>query len=503
MSPIRHKNVEETQSDRPGGTDVNREVELKFDVEPGSAERMGALRALAGLEGRSVQLESRYFDTPSADLRKAGMTLRVRQSPGRQVQTLKTRGGSMVGLYDRGEQECDLPGPDLDLGAFDPSLVAELERIMDGRPLRPVAATRFTRTLWVVARRDALIEVSLDQGEVENEVGRADLIELEMELVRGKPRDLFVLASEIASEMPLRLGVLSKSERALRLLDDPGQAAKARPAPIARGASEGTAFRRIAHECLRHYRLNEMMLLTGATGAPLHQARVALRRLRSALSLFRPTVSGKAWRQLREELGWLMGVMGTARDLDVLGGLDEEADLRTETDQAYARLRQALDSPRTRELFLRLAFLLEAGSWRFGKRAERNVAALAVAQLERQWRRVDRDSGTIATLAPHPRHRFRLQVKKLRYWAEFLIGLHPEGDPARRQQDFIAAICRLQEILGAMNDATLPNRRSGVTPDAGTGAARAAANAAERAMEEAGKAAGYWRAAIGARRARR
>ncbi len=97
-----------------------------------------------------------------------------------------------------------------------------------------------------------------------------------------------------------------------------GGSAKAEPIALAAPLTETDAFRAVAHACLRHYRLNEIVLLADRDGDALHQARIALRRLRSAFSLFRPTVRGKDYHGLRDELGWLAGQFGEARNLDVL-----------------------------------------------------------------------------------------------------------------------------------------------------------------------------------------
>src|SRR5688572_27892296 len=77
-------------------------------------------------------------------------------------------------------------------------------------------------------------------------------------------------------------------------------------------------FAAIAQSCLRHFRLNEPLIIKHREPDALHQARVAMRRLRSALSLFRPAVFDADFPGLREELRWFTGQLGHARNLDVL-----------------------------------------------------------------------------------------------------------------------------------------------------------------------------------------
>src|SRR6266567_1687103 len=52
----------------------------------------------------------------------------------------------------------------------------------------------------------------------------------------------------------------------------------------------------------------------------VHQMRVAVRRLRSTLQSFTGIIRGQDTRQLRDELKWLGGVLGAARDAEVLSG---------------------------------------------------------------------------------------------------------------------------------------------------------------------------------------
>ncbi|MEA3045859.1 MAG: triphosphatase, partial [Sphingomonadales bacterium] len=79
------------------------EVELKFDVEPASVARLRAAPVLAAAEARSEDSESLYFDTADGALRGAGVSLRVRRSGGRIVQTAKRKKSNAAGLFVREE----------------------------------------------------------------------------------------------------------------------------------------------------------------------------------------------------------------------------------------------------------------------------------------------------------------------------------------------------------------------------------------------------------------
>ena len=76
----------------------------------------------------------------------------------------------------------------------------------------------------------------------------------------------------------------------------------------------------IANACIQHYRLNEPLVIATRDAAALHQTRVAMRRLRSAFTLFRPALHGAEYQRLRNELRWFTAQLGDARNLDVYLG---------------------------------------------------------------------------------------------------------------------------------------------------------------------------------------
>src|SRR5436305_4055563 len=150
-------------------TAADQEVELKFVCAP---DALGAVLAAApaGNE-REAELISVYFDTPDQALRKAGVSLRVRESEGRRVQTLK-RGEGMA----REEFETPIEGlaPDRALGP--------LSRLVpDGAPLTPAFNVRVIRRQRTFRYAGARIELALDQGEVVGGDARTPICEVELE----------------------------------------------------------------------------------------------------------------------------------------------------------------------------------------------------------------------------------------------------------------------------------------------------------------------------------
>ncbi len=474
---------------------MSHEVELKFDLAPGDVEQLRGCPALAAEPQRIVHYETRYFDTGDDALRRAGFSLRIRRADGRYTQTVKRKRASKAGLFVRQEWDRPVAGFALDRGVLKSTPLKRLLGAVKPKALASRVRTRFRRSAWLVERRGSRVEVVLDEGVVVSGKAEAPLCEIELELIEGKPRVLFELAAEIGAAVPLRLGVFSKQERGLALAEGRlGRAARAEPIALAAPLTEADAFRAVAHACLHHYRLNEIVLLGKPDGEALHQARIALRRLRSALSLFRPTVRGKDLHMLRDELGWLAGQFGDARNLDVLlagdPGLGGDASLLKARGKAYDRVGAALRAERTLRLLLRLAWWIESGPWRYRDRACGDASGLASRQLERQWRKVRREASLMGKADADERHKLRLAVKKLRYSAEFFAGLYGRRAKAAGRDRFIAALKELQDRLGDLNDAEAAEamtRRPRRPALAEEGMA-----AAEDALHRATVTAGYW-----------
>jgi CHAD domain-containing protein len=80
------------------------------------------------------------------------------------------------------------------------------------------------------------------------------------------------------------------------------------------------------------------------------------------------------------------------------------------------------------------------------------IERFGAEQLARRWRKVRKKGKALAELDARARHKLRIQVKKLRYAAEFFGGLFRGKRAAKRRKKFIAALEHLQDGLGDLND---------------------------------------------------
>lgn len=445
------------------GVPQQREIELKFDLDSHAAEALKVHDLLRDQPADVKHTESVYYDTRKGKLWNADVTLRVRRSGDAFIQTIKADAGVAAGLFDRAEWEHPIACLQPDLALIAGTAAEPLLRKHSTRAsLRPVFSTAVERQRWNVQQDGADIELILDCGEVVAGKRRQPIVELELELKRGAEPVLFALAKRLGQSVPLRLGVLTKSERGQRLLQDKTQAVvKAEPVALGGTMGAGEAFEAIAYACIRHFRLNEPHMLAARDGDALHQSRVALRRLRSAFSIFRPLVAGADSDAIRADLAWVSGVLGKARDLDVfvqkrLDGADQllVTKVHAERERAYDEVLEGLDSARFRDIMITLVAWIATGRWREknAQAADEPVATFAASALDRFWRKVKKGGRGLGAIDDEARHDVRIAGKKLRYAAEFFAELHKSRKQAKRRAAFLDPLESLQSDLGDLND---------------------------------------------------
>lgn len=433
---------------------MNNEIELKLDVEPEDLALVRRDPLLAHSDSHSDHQLTVYYDTPETKLRKHGFSLRVRKIGERFIQTVKPLTES-VGLVVREELECEVPSIEPDLSSSSFHQIRALFSNHEESELKEVVRSEVNRTTWQVDRRNGSFQVDLDHGTITAGKRNAEFAELELELGEGAPASLVVAARRLSDHLPVRLGVLTKAERGFLIADRSlGKIRKAEPVRVRPDMSVGEAFELIVHACLKHYRLNEPLVIGKRKAGALHQARVAMRRLRSALTLFRPAVEDVEFQHLRHELRWFTGQLGDGRNLDVFleRDLDEKhrEGLTHKRERAYDRLADAMNSPKFRRLLIDLVGWTAIGAWRSGKLASRPVGSFASHRLDRLWKSIVVAGRDLASINESARHGLRIQVKKLRYAVEFLRGLYPEAHAAEMR--FAALLEELQESLGKLND---------------------------------------------------
>ncbi|MEM6972511.1 MAG: CHAD domain-containing protein [Pseudomonadota bacterium] len=461
------------------------EIEFKLLVEeamlPALKRRIGA-RA----EGRGVirKLRSIYLDTVDQRLAAGGVALRLRLQGRRWSQTVKRARRHTAGLSEADEVTTEAPGGRVALGLLPQAVRDEIIALKGDLPLAPQFETDMSRTLWTVPLQQGRAEVALDKGMIRAEGREEPLIELEMELLEGSPAHLFDLARAVVTTGPVRLSATNKATRGRRVAD--GLPAVLAPGPrnavpiiLAKGASVDDATAAILAECVGQVMTNVTALRASSAPEGAHQLRVGLRRLRSALMMLMPAITGEGGADLSAlayEARWLAGEVGGLRDLQVAEmelvapaavSYSEEpgfarlgAALRDRAGETYATLLATLDGPRATAFLLDLAALVALRGWTAGegrrdkaqaKRLARPFSKLARKAVIKAERRVMKRAVGIETLDHEARHDLRKAMKTLRYTVEFAAPNWPDG----HVRGYVKSVKKVQNLFGTLNDAAM------------------------------------------------
>lgn len=240
---------------------------------------------------------------------------------------------------------------------------------------------------------------------------------------------------------------------------------KAPPLKLTRALSTGEALKIIVGNCLTQLQGNHEGFLRSPQPEYLHQMRVALRRLRSALGLFGSIIPRPGHSAITDELKWLNKQLTQARDWDVfimdmltpvLAHHPHESALVTLARSARklqtgqrAQARKAVRSQRYAKLVQTLSKWTNSGS-----ESSEPLVVLAKSALDKRHKRVRRRGKCFAKLNAAQRHRLRIAAKKLRYPAEFFAALYPR----QTARDYLKALRSLQSVLGVLNDAATAQR---------------------------------------------
>ena len=506
------------------------EIELKLRLPHAaiaSLLRHPALVACIRGRPRRRRLASTYFDTADLRLAAAGIGLRLRRDGRKWIQTVKGPPDARSGaaLAARPEYEWPLGGARA-MPAIDTTRLATTpwrRKLLKAarHHLAPMFATDVRRTELTLALADDTTAIlAIDVGEIRatGASRRIGVCEIEIELVSGRIDPLFTLARDLTADLPLALEPASKAARGVELV----AATKPRPQraenpDFADDATAGDALASILRGCVRQIEQNAAGLVVDDDPEWVHQMRIGTRRLRACLGLMRDIAPSDACAELTDDTRWLAHVLGRTRDLDVLaketlpaviagargsGDAAITAALRRlavsvgrRRNLARAEARSAVSSPRFVRLVLAAGAL--AATPRFGAVPDSTAATafdlsarkFARPVLARRQRKLLQEGSHLPQAPPEQCHAARIAAKKLRYASEFFAAPFPR----KRARTYRAVLTRLQDTLGAQNDAFVALRLAREIAGADSVAAATLLGfAAAQAMRASGELATAW-----------
>ena len=476
---------------RDRGPAGHREVEAKFRVHPPFhlPELTGAATGVDALAGPVVnELRAVYWDTSDLRLAREGITLRFRSGEGTGDGwhlKLPMQEAAVPDASTGVREELHDPAPD---GAV-PTALADLVAVhVRGAVLGPVATLETTRSSYKLLGADGTPRAELTDDLVSvfnagHVAGRFREIEVE-----ACDEDMAVLQSVGAA---LRAAGAVGGQFVPKVIRALGPQATADPdppppGPVSLSGPGRLAVQAILRRYVRAFMVQDPRVRRDQEDS-VHQMRVAARRLRSALKTFGPLVDDVWAKSLRDELKWIAGVLGGARDGEVLlaritKDLDRlppevvlgpirakiEGELGGNLVAAQAHAVETLRSER----YLALVDRLVDAAW------EPMTTSLAEAPardtlhdcVQSAWRRLARDAARLGRAgATHADwHQARIAAKQVRYAAEAVAPFY-----GKASKTFAGKAEQIQELLGDHQDAVLATdtlRRLAVAPRVGSGA---------------------------------
>jgi triphosphatase len=470
---------------------MHKELELRIALSRGDVQRLRSALPLDDL-GRlpaNSKLTTVYFDTRQHDLHARGLSLRLRRSNGRWLQTAKA---DARGASPSTHCECSVTGGRPDLAKIgDDRIKRAIRDAAKGDTLHPVfeAVIQPAKRPGTAAAGKGEAPRGDDAAEG-NSWGGAELA------VRAERAEGLLLAAEtLLAGREIRL-----PNRTLSALDK-WQAStapeKAQPARITRHDTCAEAFTSILASAMRQILVNRRAVLSNDDPEGAHQLRIGLTRLRSALRSLRPLVHRGSLRAFEQAAREVAQCVGTLRDADVLisaieAPVEAVASDKTGFDalhHALVRHQQAKRDEVRRALRghawakLQLYLALWPRTLQDGCGRDRPIARHARTMLRRAWRKPAKLGRQLDRLDAEHRHEMRKALKRLRYQAEFFAPLFK----ARDTHAFVQQLKALQDMFGYLNDARMAPRLLEVQQQlhAGEGAARAACYALGRHDAEA------------------
>jgi CHAD domain-containing protein len=420
--------------------------------------------------GPRLLVEEDYYDTEDRRFQRAGLSLCLRAAAGSVEAALSPLARASGDPPRLAAERAPVAGrkPEALTGA--PGLLGERVRALAGsRPLLPRLALRLEVEILSLVRPGAepvtlhLVDTSFP---LEDESSPLRLARLELRSKEEPLPELLGLLDELERSCGLHPAAGSNYEAALRASGDrPPEPPELGPARVEPGQTVAEAAYAILRKQMGRWLRREPGTRLGEDIEELHDMRVAVRRTRAALRLYRDHLPVSVLR-VGPELRWLGGVLGEVRDLDVqreqLGAWQASLDeserpalevLGTVLAKRHRRARghmlRALDTKRYARLVARWSALLRRAPGRTAAAARLPVLGAAPSLIEGRYRRVVKQGSKIKRRSPPARyHRLRIRCKQLRYALEFHADLY--GEPARRM---IRALVRLQDLLGDHQDA--------------------------------------------------
>lgn len=440
----------------------------------GLGDLENCIAAIAGCNPAFItrRINIGYFDTADFALHRGGAMLSVSRRGKRFIQTLSS---TPPGEPERAIEWCRevrefIP----DLMEFEQVLATEWEVSLKELAIEPAFVIKVRRRECRLKIGTSAVDVVIDQGKIASGVHVRPVSEVKLTLASGQPHTVYEVAACIFKSHRFTLSTMSQATRGFSLaIGHPPEFSKFVPLTLDQQGSGDTAILRILRAFQNHVLANHEAAADGRNSEGVHQLRIGLRRLRSALRLLRGIMPPEILGGFLQDARSAANACSAARNWDVfltetlpkiVDGCENFGDFGSlqlaaerQRGEAYNSVRHMLSAEPYVRFHLALGMWIGGAEWQTRAMASPGlsgpVTSFATAVLIDSHRRIHKRGEHFRRLSPQALHRLRVAAKNLRYTADSLGSVM--GDLTRKQKRtrrYFRALSRLQTQLGYAND---------------------------------------------------
>ena len=436
------------------------EIELKFQIPIDKRELI-----FKALQRKSVQhksIETLYFDNNQFDLFQHAILLKQRLENEQSTQIVKiVSDHSSKKFQIKHNITCDenhifnthdfKDDQNNKIPKHVRKLIADIEQ-----KLLMQFQTKLERSTTLFNFQNSQIEVELDRGFLNVHKDQIEIYAVKFKLKQGTIQDLMSFILPRVKRYGLWLDILSKTQQGFHLAQNIQQIPAQLQMPLNLDKNDSTeiALKKVIHNCLQHLLPNSTAIASQQFNSEhVHQARVAIRRLRSALKTF------ANWSQnidltWQTELTHLFRGLGTSRDWSMLYEEILPQLEAVDAPQLQLKAQQQYENHKISDAFKTLSFaslvlsLIQFSQQETHAQSTKSIEKSIAKNLEKLHRSIQSDAEHYLDLEIEARHRTRKRLKRLRYSIEFVSSLY---DP-NAVKSYLKMLKPAQESLGKYND---------------------------------------------------
>ncbi|OTG66572.1 CHAD domain-containing protein [Acinetobacter silvestris] len=436
-------------------------IELKFQIPKDQTELL--IKALQRKNAQKMQLHTNYYDSDDFKLSQHAVSLRQRLQDQNCVQSLniQTQNQSKHSEFNINFEQQTNPALNLQAYKYNKHIDKNIIKLLNSlqNNLRLQFEIQVERWVTISSFQNSKIQVQLDQGQISHNHQVKDLIEIKFQLQQGTIQDFISFIFPYIKRYHLCLNGYTKLQQcyllAQGLTEYPTQ--NQSTLQLKHHDSKAVALKKMIQNCLEHLLPNSTAIASGYFNSQhVHQARVAIRRLRSAFSMF------SNWSQhvdpiWTKQLAIIFRQLGTTRDLDVIAeeivpkllkAGAPELKLPLSTQQTSISLQQLFQSLDFNNLILSLFQFIHQPNIDSSEKNNQKISIKKIIQLHQH---IQRDVQNLLEQDITTLHRIRKRLKRLRYSIDFISSLYKSSEVKRYLQTLKPA----QDMLGQYNDLIL------------------------------------------------